>query len=187
MQACPPDFARTPPRPMNRRTLLQSCLAGMASALLPRCLHAAGRDGDLDPRSQPAHRTGRVGLEGHALVDGQGAFLGLGVSYFTALWRYRHDRARIESDLAFLAQEGFQYTRVLSMVGWFPAWQGLEIAPVSFTNRAGAAVAAWSDYRDSAADIATRVPSRRSTATAPPTSPPGTSAGIVRPTTAGGR
>lgn len=139
---------------MNRRTLLRSCLAGVAFAALPRYLRAAVRDGGLDPRGQPARRTGRVRLEGHTLVDDQGAFLGLGVSYFTALWRYRHDRARLEADLAFLAQQGFQYTRVLSMVGWFPAWQGLEIAPVNFTGRAGAAVAAWPDYWQALAGLA---------------------------------
>ena len=131
---------------MNRRTFLQSSLASAALAALPDSLRAAHTNAKLDQPDRPARRTGRVRLDDHALVDDQGAFLGLGVSYFTALWRYRHDRARLESDLAFLAQQGFRYTRVLSMVGWFPAWKGLEIGPVNFTNRADHAVAAWPDY-----------------------------------------
>lgn len=90
---------------------------------------------------------GLVRVADHALVDDGGPFLGLGVSYFTALWRYRHDRMRLESDLAFLAQHGFNYTRVLSMVGWNPAWKGLEMAPLEFTNREGKPVAAGgADY-----------------------------------------
>ena len=131
---------------MNRRTFLQSSLAGAAFSALPDFPHAADIKADPDHSNRPARRTGRVRLDDHALIDDQGAFLGLGVTYFTALWRYRHDRARLVSDLAFLAQQGFRYTRVLSMVGWFPAWKGIEIAPVNFTNRAGHAVAAWPDY-----------------------------------------
>jgi hypothetical protein len=82
----------------------------------------------------------------HGLVDDDGPFLGLGVSYFTALWRYRHDRQRLESDLRFLAQQGFDYYRMFSMVGWNEAWDGLEIAPVEFTNRTGKHIEAWPDY-----------------------------------------
>jgi hypothetical protein len=82
----------------------------------------------------------------HSLADDNGPFLGLGVSYFTALWRCKHDRARLESDLAFLASQGFNYYRMLSMVGYHQAWDGLEIAPVTFTNRVGKRVEAWPDY-----------------------------------------
>ena len=70
----------------------------------------------------------------------------MGVSYFTALWRCKHDRARLESDLAFPPRQGFNYYRMLSMVGHYPAWEGREIAPVSFTNRDGKRVEAWPDY-----------------------------------------
>src|SRR5690606_26713868 len=72
--------------------------------------------------------------------------LGLGVSYFTALWRCKNDRARLESDLAFLAEQGFNYYRMLSMVGYYGAWDGLEIAPIAFTSREGKEVKAWPDY-----------------------------------------
>lgn len=91
-------------------------------------------------------RSGPVRLVGHSLVDNEGPFLGLGVSYFTALWRIKHDRPRLESDLAFLSKQGFTYYRMLSMVGYYPAWEGLEIAPVTFTSRTGKQVAAWPDY-----------------------------------------
>src|SRR5688572_2799423 len=67
-------------------------------------------------------RAGLVRLQGHSLVDDGGPFLGLGASYFTALWRARHDRPRLEADLAFLSRHGFNYFRMLSMVGWNAAW-----------------------------------------------------------------
>jgi hypothetical protein len=91
-------------------------------------------------------RTGLVRIDDHALVDDNGHFLGLGASYFTALWRSKNDRARLEADLDFLSKQGFNYYRMLSMVGHHPAWEGLEIAPVSFANRDGKQVAAWPDY-----------------------------------------
>jgi hypothetical protein len=43
------------------------------------------------PREE-AMRSGRVRVVDHSLVDDGGPFLGLGVSYFTALWRCKHDR-----------------------------------------------------------------------------------------------
>ncbi len=91
-------------------------------------------------------RTESVRVMDHALVDGDGPFLGLGVSYFTALWRCKHDRSRLESDLRFLSAQGFNYYRMLSMVGWNDSWDGLEIAPVAFTSHGGKRVSAWPDY-----------------------------------------
>jgi hypothetical protein len=90
--------------------------------------------------------TGAVRVIGHGLTDDKGPFLGLGVSYFTALRRFRNDLPRLERDLAFLSRQGFVYTRVFTMVGWYPAWDGLEIAPVSFTSRSGKRVDGWPDY-----------------------------------------
>ncbi|MEW6161124.1 MAG: hypothetical protein AB1813_27155 [Verrucomicrobiota bacterium] len=91
-------------------------------------------------------RSGPVRVMDHGLVDNGGPFLGLGVSYFTALWRHRQARERLESDLQFLSKQGFNYCRMLSMVGWYAAWEGLEIAPVAFTNRQGRRIEAWPDY-----------------------------------------
>ena len=99
---------------------------------------AAGRD--------PERRKGPVRVEGNALADDNGPFLGLGASYFTALWRCKHDRPRLEADLAFLSKQGFNYYRMLSMVGHHPAWDGREIAPAAFTRRDGKRVEAWPDY-----------------------------------------
>ena len=92
-------------------------------------------------------------MVGYTLVDDGGPFLGLGVSYFTALWRCRQDRPRLESDLRFLSEQGFNYYRLFSMVGWHRAWDGLEIAPVAFTNRSGKRVAAWPDYWQQLAEL----------------------------------
>ncbi len=89
-----------------------------------------------------AEEPGLVRLSGRSFCDRNGPFLGLGASYFQALRHAKHDRARLNNNLAFLASNGFNYVRVLSMVNW----DGLEIAPVTFTNRAGHHVEAWPDY-----------------------------------------
>jgi hypothetical protein len=102
---------------------------------------AAGRAFRVDMSSTPGGAN-LVRVVGSSLRDNQGPFLGLGVSYFQALRRAKYDRARLHSDLKLLAAKGFNYVRILSMVNW----DGLEIAPVSFTNRARHAVTAWPDY-----------------------------------------
>jgi hypothetical protein len=105
---------------------------------------------DREPGRKPA---GRVRVMGHSLADDSGPFLALGVSYFTALSRCKRDRPRLEQDLAFLAGQGFNYYRMLSMVGYYPAWEGLEIAPVTFTNKAGKPVEVWPDYWEQLAQL----------------------------------
>jgi hypothetical protein len=98
------------------------------------------------PVSSHPKRAGVVRLDGHALRDDSGPFPGLGASYFQALRRAKFDPKRFENDIAFLADNHFNYVRILSMVGWFKGWDGLEIAPVGFTSREGKQVAAWPDY-----------------------------------------
>jgi hypothetical protein len=83
-----------------------------------------------------------VHVNGKSLCDSKGPFLGLGASYFQALRLAKFDRTQLNQDLALLADRGFDYVRILTMVNW----DGLEIAPVNFTNSAGHAVAAWPDY-----------------------------------------
>ncbi|MBI3850244.1 MAG: hypothetical protein HY298_08145 [Verrucomicrobia bacterium] len=90
-----------------------------------------------------------VQVNGKSLRDNNGPFLGLGASYFQALRRAKYDRTRLNSDLALLASKGFNYVRILSMVNW----DGLEIAPVSFTNSAGHFVAGWPDYWQQFRDV----------------------------------
>jgi len=102
---------------------------------------AGGRMFLVNTASVPAG-TNVVRVSGKSLVDNSGPFLGLGASYFQALRRAKYDRTRLNSDLALLASKGINYVRILSMVNW----DGLEIAPVSFTNSAGHFVAAWPDY-----------------------------------------
>ena len=86
--------------------------------------------------------TGLVRLQGRSFCDDAGPFLGLGASYFQALRHAKYDRKRLNDNLALLASKGFNYVRILSMV----SWDGLEIAPVRFTNRTGRVVEAWPDY-----------------------------------------
>jgi hypothetical protein len=121
------------------------------------CPVATGRAEPAAPEKKVHQRTGQVRVVDHALVDDGGPFLGLGVSYFTALWRCRHNRQRLESDLQFLSEQGFDYYRMLSMVGWHQAWDGLEVAPVAFTNRAGKRVDAWPDYWRQLTDLIRRL------------------------------
>jgi hypothetical protein len=108
--------------------------------------HGATAERRVAPAEQARSRRGPVRVVGHSLVDDRGPFLGLGVSYFTALWRFKNDRPRFDSDMAFLSRQGFNYYRMLSMVGHNKAWEGLEIAPVGFKRRDGKQVDGWPDY-----------------------------------------
>ena len=87
-----------------------------------------------------------IRLLGNSVVKNSGPFLGLGATYMQALRRCKYDRTRYTSDLAFLASKEIKYIRVLSMVGWYSAWLGKEIAPVTFTAHDGYVVQAWPDY-----------------------------------------
>lgn len=118
---------------------LRCTLGSVALALAMLVAHTA-------PARSNTTNPNLVRVNGHSLAAQNGPFLGLGASYFQALRRAKYDRPRLNSDLAFLASNGFNYVRVLSMVGWNEAWQGLEIPPVSFTNRARVLVPAWTDY-----------------------------------------
>lgn len=91
-----------------------------------------------------AQSTNLVRLNEKSFCDDSGPFLGLGVSYFQALHDAKYDRDRLDHNLAFLASKGFNYVRILSMV----SWEGMEIAPVTFTNRLGRVVQQWPDYWD---------------------------------------
>lgn len=86
--------------------------------------------------------TNLVRLQGSSFRDDTGPFLGLGASYFQAMHDAKYNRALLNHNLALLAAKGFNYVRILSMV----SWDGLEIAPVTFTNRLERVVPAWPDY-----------------------------------------
>src|SRR5687768_5841845 len=76
-------------------TLLMACggwlIVGRVEGQTERTRGGETRDRSIDPA-----RRGRVRIDGHSFADDRGPFLGLGVSYFTALWRCKHDRARLE-------------------------------------------------------------------------------------------
>ena len=114
--------------------------------------NAGGRSFSVDTSRPPPAAT-PVRILDRSAVDAAGPFLGLGATYMQALRRCKYDRARLHRDLAFLSRCGFNYVRVLSMVGWYPYWEGCEIAPVAFTSRDGRAVAAWPDYRRQLSDL----------------------------------
>jgi hypothetical protein len=71
-----------------------------------------------DPSGQTKNaRRGIVRGDGHAFVDDEGPFLARGASMFWALWGYQHDRERLGRNLATLREWGFDYIRVLGVVG----------------------------------------------------------------------
>jgi len=110
-----------------------------------------GQSPPTDEKAKPGEtrsdrRAGRVRVDGHCLADDSGPFLGLGASYMTALQRFKNDPERFDRDMAFLKAQGFQYVRILSMVGWNAAWKDLEIAPIPFVTRDGIRIDAWPDY-----------------------------------------
>ena len=70
--------------------------------------HSTGtRRKDLPQHWTPVRR-GRVYLEGHALCDDDGPFLGLGASYFQALRHAKYDRARLNQQPGPLRLERLQ-------------------------------------------------------------------------------
>ena len=60
---------------------------------------------------------GPVRAQQAAFADARGPWLSLGATLFWAPWGYRHDRARLERELALLARGGVDYVRVLGQVG----------------------------------------------------------------------
>ena len=122
----------------------------LSSACGLDCMMMSGNCGPKTPRTVPAPvvtpppieqptpvsvtpplvgRRGPVRLEGHAFADDDGPWLSLGTTLMWALWGERHDPDRLDLNLAFAAQRGVDYIRILSMVGAQPAWQDRVIDP----------------------------------------------------------
>ena len=74
-------------------------------------------------------RRGLVGADGGSFVDGQGRYHALGTTLFWAGWGYRHDRARLEQNLAYIAKAGIDYIRVLGEVGPGSGWEDRQVDP----------------------------------------------------------
>ena len=62
-------------------------------------------------------RGGIVRASGRVFTDDQGPFLALGATLFWGLWGFEHDRARLGKNLEAIARGGFDYIRVLAVVG----------------------------------------------------------------------
>jgi hypothetical protein len=82
------------------------------------CRAALGLDDDPGPYPT---RTGRVRLDGRAMVDDSGPWLVLGASYFPLLWLVRHDRDRLLANLTWLKAQGVDFVRAFGDVGG-PTW-----------------------------------------------------------------
>ena len=72
-------------------------------------------------------RKGIVHADGRNYVDDDGAFYPLGGTVMWALYGWKNDRARLQQNLKFLAQHGYDYIRILAEVSWTdevisPAW-----------------------------------------------------------------
>jgi len=101
-------------------------------------------------RTAPSRRHGPVRSCGRAFCDDDGAFNALGASLFWMAWGEAHDPARLDANLAWLAQEAHvDYVRALSMVGAQPYWRDRVIdpnAPDHFDVWRRATRRAWDRY-----------------------------------------
>lgn len=80
------------------------------------------------PQGPVSARTGPVRLQGRAFADDGGTWNPLGASLFWALWGERHDPDRLDANLAHLAAHGFDFIRILGMVG-ASSWEDRTIDP----------------------------------------------------------
>jgi hypothetical protein len=105
-----------------------------AEGYLPLSQHVDASPGlelqiGLDDVPAVRPRRGLARLEGRALVDDGGFFLGHGATLFWGLWGYQHDRGRLEENLAYLADSGaIDHVRVLATVGG-PVWADRAVDP----------------------------------------------------------
>lgn len=100
----------------------------------------------------PPPAKGVVTLTDHSLHDDGGSFNALGASLFWAAWAYKYDKPKLEANLAWLSQHGFEYIRALGVVG-DPSgpdyWDGREIQwtwPDYAAVIAGVTDLAWDKY-----------------------------------------
>lgn len=89
---------------------------------------AGAREDGVRQRSPAPRRPARRGVVrgcDKAVCDDDGPFPALGASLFWSASEYRQDRAHLERNLAFLAEHGFDYIRVLGEIGgphWVNRW-----------------------------------------------------------------
>jgi hypothetical protein len=106
----------------------QSIIGAWTHALVAILLVAASyRSVADDALARP--RAGLVRLDGPSLADEGGTFNALGATLFYGAWACQNDRPRLERNLKTLSQNGFDYIRVLGVVGDPKAkdhWDGRE-------------------------------------------------------------
>lgn len=117
--------------------MLLACAEPEGGGFFPGDLPGGGGGGGGDDDTGVTEPRGDVRLDDGVLVDGTGPIRPLGATMMWAAWGYRHDRDRLERNLATLADAGFDYVRALGVVGDTAGadyWDGREIS------------AAWEDY-----------------------------------------
>lgn len=90
--------------------------------MLPELLPLSGN------ATSTAARTGRVRTSVRAFADDGGAWNPVGASLFWALWGERNDPDRLDRNLAYIARRGFDFVRILGMVG-SASWSDRVIGP----------------------------------------------------------
>jgi hypothetical protein len=85
-------------------------------------------------------RTGIVEKQGYSLKDNDGFLLGLGITYFPALYHAEHDWSTFTTNIDAMAGAGFEYVRILSMVDWRDLSSPIHIIPGS--------TGYWSTFRE---------------------------------------
>lgn len=102
--------------------------------MVTAALWVVGLPGAANRQEAAAPPAGRVHVSDRALADARGPFTVLGATLFWGAWGYRHDRARLEENLAFLTGHGVDAVRVLAAVGPSGGWEDRTVDP------------AWPDY-----------------------------------------
>jgi len=81
-----------------------------------------------EPPSLPTHqRKGIVRKCDKAVCDDDGSFNALGATMMWAAWAFKNDKPKLEKNLAYLRDNGFDYIRALGVVGRLPWWEGRVI------------------------------------------------------------
>jgi hypothetical protein len=103
--------------PIALALLALSTTAGAGGAGGAEGLPAVAQSAKGSPAVAQSAKAGVVRGVGHAFADDGGPFLARGASVMWALWGYQHDRARLGRNLQTLRDWGFDYIRVLGVVG----------------------------------------------------------------------
>ena len=92
------------------------------------------------PAPTTPKRTGKVRLDNRSLADDQGPFNAVGFTLMSGLRLYKFNKAQLETEFTKASAAGYDFMRMLSMVGAPSYWTGREIDPDMTIDKS------WTDY-----------------------------------------